>query len=182
MAEGELDGEVELGHGAVECWEIEEGVEAETGGAARGGEDFSVYGAVGFGEDFCVAGCDEDAAVTGGAGIRGLGEGVEEAEVVADVWIERSGVRRALEVHVFCVAGGADTGGKVEGVDFEAGVVGQDDLAGCVGSVVEGLEAGVAGEGGLVFFWGGDVLEVGQGGEGDAGGGGGGEVAELAGV
>ena len=48
------------------------------------------------------------------------------------------------------VAGGADAGGSVEGVDFEAGVVGDDDLVGGVEGVVDGFEAGVAFEGGFV--------------------------------
>ena len=50
----------------------------------------------------------------------------------------------------------------MEGVDFEAGVVGDDDLAGGMVGVVDGLEAGVAFEGGLVFGGGGDVGEVGE--------------------
>ncbi len=63
---------------------------------------------------------------------------------------------------VFGVAGGADAGGSVEGVDFEAGVVGDDDLVGGVVGVVDGLEAGVAFEGGFVFGGGGDFFEVGE--------------------
>ena len=62
----------------------------------------------------------------------------------------------AGEVLVVGVAGGADAGGSVEGVDFEAGVVGDDDLAGGVVGVVDGFEAGVAFEGGFVFGGGGD--------------------------
>ena len=58
-----------------------------------------------------------------------------------------------VEVVVFGEAGGADAGCSVEGVDFEAGVVGDDDFAGGVAGVVDGLVAGIAFEGGLVFWW-----------------------------
>ena len=59
---------------------------------------------------------------------------------------------------VFGEAGGADAGGSVEGVDFEAGVVGDDDFAGGVAGVVDGFVAGVAFEGGFVFVGGGDFV------------------------
>ena len=39
MAEGVLGFEIELGHGAVQCGEVEERVVAEAAGAARGFED-----------------------------------------------------------------------------------------------------------------------------------------------
>ncbi len=57
----------------------------------------------------------------------------------------------AGEVLVVGVAGGADAGCAVEGVYFEAGVVGYYDLVGKMLRVVDGFEAGVAFEGGLVF-------------------------------
>jgi hypothetical protein len=74
----------------------------------------------------------------------------------------------------------------VEGVDFEAGVVGEDVAVG-VAAVVLGFEAGIAGEGGLVFFGSGDGVEVGERLNEDAAGQttfgcGDGEVAEFAGV
>ena len=56
----------------------------------------------------------------------------------------------------------ADAGCSVEGVDFEAGVVGDDDFSGDVVGVVDGFEAGVACEGGFVFGWGGDFFQVGE--------------------
>ena len=65
MAEGEFGSDVEFGHGLVLFGEIEERVVAEAVGAARCGEDFSFHGAVADGEDFSVAGCGEDAVVTG---------------------------------------------------------------------------------------------------------------------
>ena len=75
-------------------------------------------------------------------------------------------VRRA-KLLVVGEAGGADAGRAVEGVDLEAGVVGDDDFAGSVVGVVDGFEAGVAFEGGFVFGWGGDLFEVGEWGDGD---------------
>ena len=108
----------------------------------------------------------------------------EEVEVVAlSSRCERSRCSASVEVVVVGVAGGADAGCSVEGVDFEAGVVGDDDFAGGVVGVVDGLEAGVAFEGGFVFG-------VGRGFRSGPGSGvrvmcrrgGGGEVAELAGV
>ncbi len=81
---------------------------------------------------------------------------LEEVEVVALVCgVQRSG---PVEVVVVGVTGGADAGGSVEGVDFEAGVVGDDDLAGGVVGVVEGFEAGVAFEGRFVFGGGWDFF------------------------
>jgi len=59
-------------------------------------------------------------------------------------------------------AGGADAGRSVESVYFEAGVVGDDDLARGVAGVVDGFEAGVAFEGGFVFGWRGDFLYAGE--------------------
>jgi hypothetical protein len=80
------------------------------------------------------------------------------------------------------VACAADAGGSVESVDFEAGVVGDDDVAGGMAGIIDSLEAGVAFEGGLVFGGSGDVLQAGEWSEDDVIGPGGGEVAELAGV
>ncbi len=160
MAEGELGGDVELGHGSVLCGEIEEWVVAEAFGAAGGGEDFAFDGSVADGEDLAVAGGGEDAVVAGAAlGEGDVGEIGDEVEVVALVgccfgW---AGV-----VVVVGVAGGADAGCSVESVDFEAGVVGDDDFVGGVVGVVDGLDAGVALEGGLVFGGGGDLFEAGE--------------------
>jgi hypothetical protein len=180
VAELELDLRIELGHGAVLVGKIEERIVAETAGPAWGWEDLACDGAVGDAEDLAVAGGGEDAVVAGFrvAGVES-GEGLLEAEIVA--LVEGSG-GRAGEVFVVGIAGGADTGGSVEGVDLEAGVVGDDDLAVEVVGVVDGLDAGVAFEGGFVFGRRGDVVEVGERLDGDLLGGGGVEVAELAGV
>src|SRR6266704_1528034 len=65
VAEGELGGGVELGHGLVVLRKIEEGVVAEAVGSARGSEDFAFYGAVAGAKDLAVAGRGEDAVVAG---------------------------------------------------------------------------------------------------------------------
>src|SRR5260370_40925364 len=68
MAEGELGGGVELGHGLVVLRKIEEGIVAEAVGSARGGEDLAFYGAVAGAEDLAVARGCEAAVVAGVAG------------------------------------------------------------------------------------------------------------------
>jgi hypothetical protein len=82
------------------------------------------------------------------------------------------------------VAGAADSGCAVEGGDFEAGVVGEDEEAGYVQGVVDGLGAGVEFEGEFIFGRGGDGGDVGKWFDADGGSGFGsaGEVAELAGI
>ena len=150
--------------------EVEERVVAEAVGAAWGDEDLAFDGAVADGEDMAVAGGGEDAVVAGGAlGEGDAGEEGEKVEVVAVICGQRReavvgwlGGFGWVEVVVVGEAGGADAGCSVEGVHFEAGVVGYDDLAGGVVGVVEGFEAGVAFEGGFVFGWGGDLVEVGE--------------------
>ena len=104
-------------------------------------------------------------------------EGIEEAEIVALVCCY---FEWALKFLIFSVAGRADARFSVEGVHFEAGVVGDDDLAGCVTGVIDGLEARVAFEGGLVFSWSRDLLYAGERRESDVLRCGSGEVAKFA--
>ena len=73
MAEGEAGDGVDLGHGESFFGDIEEGIVAEAGGSAGGGEDDSFDCAVGGLQDFAVAGCGQDAAVAG------VAQGVREA-------------------------------------------------------------------------------------------------------
>src|SRR5260370_14347985 len=89
---------------------------------------------------------------------------------------------RGEKIVVVGEAGGADSGCAVEGVGFEAGVVGEDDLAGSVAGVVDGFEAGVAFEGGLVFVGGGDFFYAREWGRCEVLRCCGGEIADLAGV
>jgi hypothetical protein len=171
---------IEFGHGLVVAGEEEEGVIAEASGASGSGEDFTFDGAVGDAEDFAIASCGEDAMVAGfGVLDVEFSEGLLEAEVVTLV---SCGGWGDSEVFVFGVAGGADAGCSVEDVDFEAGVVGEDDFSGRELGVVDGLEAGVAFEGWFVFGGWGNFTEAREGFDGDVRGRGGCEVAELAGV
>ena len=59
------------------------------------------------------------------------------------------------------IAGGEDAGPRVEGVDLEAGIVGQGPQAG-KGRVVQGLEVGVVGKGWPGFNGPGQRVQVGQ--------------------
>jgi hypothetical protein len=121
---GEAGGGVEFSHGEVEGGNEEERVVAKAEGTARGGEDKALEGAFGGEEDLCVACEGQSAAVAGVA--AGVGDAVERAEeggIIALVYISISGRRlcgcgRGGEGLVFCVAGGADAGGIVEGEDF----------------------------------------------------------------
>src|ERR1700679_3784500 len=127
VAEAELGLGVEFGHGFFVIGKVEERVVTEAAGAAWGGQDFTFDGSVGDAEDFSVAGCGEDAVVAGcGLLDREFAEGLLEEEIVAGVGCCRGW---AGELVVPGIAGGTDAGGSVEGVDFEAGVVGEDDLA-----------------------------------------------------
>ena len=128
MAEGELSGDVELGHGFVLGGEVEEGVVAEAVCATGGGKDFAFDGSVANGEDVGASRGGEDAVIAAAAlGERNVGEEREEIEIVA--FVDRVMLRR-VEVVVVGEAGGADAGGTMESVDFETGVVGDYDLTG----------------------------------------------------
>ena len=178
MAESELGLDVEFGHGLFLMGEIEEGIVAEAVHASWCGEDLAFDGAVADGEDLSVMGSSEDAVVSRSwIGVGDFAKGFEETEVVALICCRRGG---ALEILVISVTGGADAGRSVERVDFKAGVVGDDDFAGGMTGIVDGLEAGVAFECGFVFYRGEDMVEFGEWGEGDVRREGGSEVAELA--
>jgi hypothetical protein len=166
VAEGELGSNVELCHGLVLVGEKEERIIAEAVGASWRGYDLSFDGAVADAENVSVAGCGEDAVVTGFRILDGdFAKGVEEVEVVALVCGCFAGEREVLiylgQV-IFGVASGANAGGSVEGVYFEAGVVGYDDLAGGVVGVEDGFEAGVALESGFVFSGSGNFFYAGE--------------------
>lgn len=183
MAEGELGFDIEFGHSFAAFGEIEERVVAEAFGAAWGGKNIAFDGTVADGEDFAVASGGEDAVVTGAA----LGEGNpreegEEIKIIALVGGEGTGGFSRMKVVVVGVAGRADSGCAVESVDFEAGVVGDDDGAGSEVGVIDGLGSSVAFEGGFVFGGRGDFFEVGEWEERDVLRSDGGEVAQLAGI
>ena len=84
VAEGEFGGDVEFGHGFFIGRKIEERVVAEALGSARCDQDFAFYGAIANCEDFAVAGCGEDAVITGLVwGGWSSTESFGEAEIVA---------------------------------------------------------------------------------------------------
>ncbi len=180
MAEGELGFEINFGHGAVEAGQVEKRVVAEAAGAAGGFEDAAFDGAFGGVEGLAVAGGDEDAAIVGGAAVGGdAGEALQQDHVVPDIGVV-VGVGRVDETGVGSEARGADAGRAVKGVDLEAGVIGEDERAGCEMGVVDGLEGGVGGEGCAVFFGRIDGGEAGKWFDGDVvGDGGGAEVAQF---
>ncbi len=98
----------------------------------RFSEDLAFDRSMADGKYVAVVGGGEDAMVAR----RALGEGDSgeeryEVEVVALVGGEwMCGIFRRVEVIVQSEAGGADAGRSVEGVYFEAGVVGDYDLVG----------------------------------------------------
>src|SRR5580692_1493812 len=67
MAEGELGLEVDLGHGAVELWQVEKRIIAKAAGAARGVQDHTFDGAIGLVCWLALTGGDECAMVARGA-------------------------------------------------------------------------------------------------------------------
>ena len=176
-----LGGQVDFGHGAVEGGEIEERVVSKAACASGRLEDKAFHGAVRGVEGKAVAGGDQDAAVAGGAlGLLHAGEALQQDYVVPDIGVV-IGVGRIDEAGVSRESGRADTGRTVERIDFEAGVVCEDELAGGEAGVVDGFECGVGGEGEAVFLRSGDGRESGQGFDEDGMSlGGGAEVSELA--
>jgi hypothetical protein len=169
----------DFGEGEVEGGDEEEGIVAEAVVSSGGVEELAFDRVLGAEQDLAVEGEGEGADEAGGAGGLVL-HAVEEEGVVALVGGESGG---GVEAVVVGEAGGADAGLLVEGGDFEAGVVGEDEEAAGGERVGDGFEVGVALEGGGVFEGLGDVLEAGEGENVDSGGAGaGGELGQLAGV
>ena len=141
MADAVLDGGGELGHGAAELGEEEDGVVAEAAGT--GGLEGDEAGAEAGGglEEAVGMGEGDGAAEAGGAGGPGdAGELLEEQAVAVGVGEAGSGV-----------AGGVEAGATAEGIDLETRVIGEGDQAGGVGEG-DGLEAGVGEVGGAVLI------------------------------
>ncbi len=183
--------EIDLCHGLSERGEIEQRIISEASAATRLREDFSLDGTFGGVDTDAVAREGEHTAVLGMTlADRNCGESSEQVCVVPLIcshviysYVTWGHAWVAVEGGVSGVAGGADSGFSVERVDFETGVVGDDKPSGSESAIVNGLEARVAGEGGLVFGWSGDFGQSGQWGNGELVVFGGGlEVAQLAGV
>lgn len=169
----------DFGEGEIEGRDQKEGIVAKAVFASGGVEELAFGDAPGAEEDFSVASEGEGADEAGGA--IGLVLHEVEEEVVVTVVFVCGGVR--LEVVVVGETGGADAGLVVEGGDFKAGVVGEDEEAWSGEGVGDGFEVGVALEGGGVFDGLGDLAEVGEGEDLNSGGAGaGGELGQLAGV
>lgn len=151
MAELVFDGGEEFGGGAAVGGDEEEGVVAEAEIALRLEEDAAFPGAVADdgGGVVGVAQVNHDALVARAALVFGdVGELLQEFFVVLRIGGARPGVAR-----------GIDAGRAVEGVDFQAGVVGERGQAGVLRGVAR-LEEGVFDEAQARFFDGRDV-EVG---------------------
>ena len=100
-----------------------------------------------------VSGQGQGAAVTGGAE-GGAAHAGQEIEVIARVDGE-CGPVPGIEACIFGIARGAHAGFAAKGIDFEAGIVGEDRSGG-EAAVVLRLETGIAGEGRLILGGGGD--------------------------
>lgn len=128
----------------------EEGVVSEAAFAFGFVGDDALDGAIGGGEGFAIAGEDHDAAeATGAFFAAGAGSGEFGEEFLAVVFV--GGI-------FACVSGGVDAGGAVEGIDFDTGVIGEDEgIGGEDGGCGEGFDGGVGFEGVAVFDGGGDL-------------------------
>jgi len=181
MAEGELRLEVDLGHGAVELGQVKEGIVAEAAGAPRCVQDHAFDDTIRGVRRFAVARGDQNATVSGGAlwwrkGVKAL----KKDNVVPDIGVV-VGVGRVDKSGIGGEAGRAHSWRAGEGVDFKAGVVGENELAGQIPGIVNGFERGVFGKGFAVFFGRVDVGEIGEGIDGNGVRfGGGAEVAQFA--
>jgi hypothetical protein len=160
MTEGELGLEVDLGHGAVELGEIEKRIVSETAGAAGSVEDHAFDAAVGLVCGVAVARGDKYATVACGAPRgRYSFETLQQDDVVPDVGVV-VGIGGVDHAGVCGETGRAHAGSAGEGVNFETGVVGENELAGEELGVIDGFEAGVLGEGFAVFLWWFDAIEI----------------------
>jgi len=160
MTKGELDLRIELSHSFAAFGQIKERVVTEALGAPRRVEDMAFDCAVADGQNVTIARCGEDAAIARMAGFfRRVLQGGKKAEIVALVG---RGRWRTREILIFGVAGGAYPGVTLQSIDLEAGVIGDHDCSRSMVGVVDGLEAGVVFEGGLVFGGGLDLFEAGK--------------------
>lgn len=141
-----FDARGELGEGLGEAIGDEEGVVSEAAGAASFVEEGTSADA--FGEPVLSGGGDEcDGAMELGRARGGGGEIGEEFGIVGGIV--------AMGARIACRE---DAGFSMEGIDFEAGVIGDGPVTGECGEGL-GLEEGIFGEGGARFL---DIGEVGK--------------------
>ena len=167
MADGELGFKVELGHGAISLGKVKKRVVAEASGAVGGFKDQAFDRAFGGVERLAVARCNEYAAVPRRAlERRDAFEPLKEDDVVPDIRIV-VGVGRVDEAGVSGKTGGTDPGSAVEGIDFEAGIVGHDNFTFSELGVVNSFEASVVSKSGAGFLRSRNAGQIGQGIDGD---------------
>ena len=163
MAEGELGLKIDFGHRAVELRKVEERVIPEAAGAARGVQDHSIDGAVGHMSWLSVASGDKHAVIARGAlGWRNGIEALKEHDIVPDIGVVIC-IGRIDQAGVRSEAGGANSRSTGEGVDFESGIIGEDEQSGCELGIIDRFERSVFGEAIAVLFGWVDVLQIGQG-------------------
>ena len=180
MTDGVLLLERNFRHGESELRKEEEGIVSEAAGSARGGENFAIDETFGGQQHLAVSGEGERAAVAGGAE-GDTAQAGQEVEIIAGVDGDLAGATGDI-ARILGKARGAYAGFASQGVDFEAGIVGEDESRG-EAAVVLRLETGVAGEGRFILGRRGDFVEIRQRRDGEpAFGSGDREVAELAGV
>jgi len=160
MAEEMLLLEGNFCHRELQLRDPEEWVVAEAACAARSGENFPVHAAVAGAENFAVARNGEDTAIARGA-LGDPAKAGQQVDVIALIDREARIGATGLEARVGGVARGADTGLAAESIDFEAGIVGEDQ-AGDEAAIVLRFEPGVAGEGELVLGGCRDLFEAGR--------------------
>jgi len=139
MAQLPLPAGRKLRGGQADRWDEEERIIAEAILSTWGFKDLSFHGSVGMKEDLTIAskcqGTDEASRA-----VCYAGEKRKQQVVVALVFRSASW----LEAGVIGEAGRADARSPVQGVDLQAGVVGEDELTGGMQRVGAGLEFSIA--------------------------------------
>jgi len=162
MAEGQLCVEIDFRHGALEFGKKKERVIAETARAARRVQNDTFHGSITGVLDAAVAGSNQDAVVAGLSLLQRLiSETLKKDHVVPYICIV-IGVRRVNEACIRGEASRTNSRRTLESIDFEAGVVGQNQLTGRKLRVVDSLDGGVRGKGIAIFFRSFDVRQAGE--------------------
>lgn len=179
VADGVFLGLAEFGEGAVVAGGLEDGVVAEAVVTAWLFGDVAFHGAAEDADGFALLGQGEDADEAGGGGRAALqaaaGLKTRPPGKLGEEFGDVVGVGGVFAG----VAGGMHAGGAAEGVDFEAGVVGDDEAARQKTGGGEGFQCGVFLEGAAGFVDGRLVREGGEVGDFEAGSEDGGELAGL---
>lgn len=163
MAKPELCFQVNLGHRAAELMQIEERIVAESAGPARGFQDGSFDCSGSYMEYLPITRGSENASIARGAFFCWYAfEFFEQQDIVPNVCVVEWGVGRIGKASVRCEAGRTHAGSTAECIDFEAGIISEDDFCGCEAGVMDGLEDGVFFEGDSGFLGSGNGGEYGE--------------------